>query len=786
MGETLFRPEIKELSEEKEPRRVVRVFLSQSRSMEEIMRDMKKTHDESYTNFDFTRLFFTNVVWAEKSDKSVQNAGQVMPVGGKVEKYDKGDLVITARREVVEETHLRVLDLQPFEKKVDYRLKTNNVAIDIEQYLFFGRILPTDIPVPLDPQEDKIGDFHKMDLKMMGDLYSEKARSVTGKNLRLLGNLRLPLCHEEKDNKIIRSPEEDEKVVGVFVELAGRSQDAEKKKRESVMKLVQKYLSQNEKHDSKTEVLFQQFFEAKDFFVHQKEFQKLCNDLIVIYGEEDFMDALKTAIEASNFEEEMVLPASQESSIEATLRVIYVLLETKGDYDIFLDIAQKNKSAAPFVQKIIEFIEALTDENDPSTGPEYKTKNLRHKLGSLKELDDDFITSTFCEVFGVDVSNIQSRLGEIDKFLNKLSSNAIIPNGNLGYHQTNIIEITSEIANTSLSTLIRYAFPFGDNSWKENIVKDQRDNEEIKRKVFEARRKLALLYVYTKTDEYYKEIKENGNSPINKLWTQNIVSSKTQRIYIESLNDGKNITDIEVHNDPRDLSVDDSSESEERIGVDVRKISIKGKPSFLAQMKTRVKELDSLYRKIIDRGFNDPSEVKDIYGRLFIVTEDKTDEQSFEYIRRRETRRIRIDGEMKDCDDMAPVLDIMEYLSQQDGIEIVSYTEMPQKDKAFASKGVGGGSDVKLTKFYIKHTDSKGIVRYEEVQIFTPIYDKTAFFWYNHKDKDDKKYYFERLMREKGFHSVLEQLYPTAIYGEAMHDLRMIHTRNKKKNGVKK
>ncbi|MFA7245307.1 MAG: NUDIX domain-containing protein [Candidatus Magasanikbacteria bacterium] len=780
MGEVL-RPEIKEPSKEKETREVVRVFLAQSRSVEEMWEIIQKMQEEKTSEkplekpFDFTRLLFNTIVWAEKDSISVQNSGQVMPVGGKVDETDK-TYHAAAMREVLEETHLRVLGLQEFDHNIDYTLDTKNGNVDIKQKLFFAKILPTNTAFPIDPEEDKIKKFHNLDLSMMASLYADKGEFSDGKKVELLGNLRLS---EKEDEKVLRDGENKRKAVDVFFELADKSQSAELEKRQSIIKLLYEYLSQIKPCGKEIDSAFDKFLQASNFFNHQIEFQNICTLMKSHYGDDDFWSAFKTAIEVSNLEEELVGPAKQESNIESALHTIYALLETQGDYDVFFDIAKKNHKVAHFLDKLQKFIEALTDDKDKGNGPAYQKKDLRKKLGALKDLPDELLASIFCESFGINEENVNTRLQNINVFLRNLVQKAISPriNGNDNNHYGNSVETTDEVSDASLGQLIRRAFPFGDNSWKDNFDSTEEMKLEKKRQVFEARRQLSLLDLYTATDEYYDRVVERvTKGPINKLWND-FMSPPQQFIWTKDVVDeNKNLQDVKIY----------TIEDEESSKIGMRRLKAPNlKDKYLIQTMGRTKDRDSLYRKMIERGYDDPRRVIDIFGRALVIASNPSDPKSFSYIRNIGTRNLRIDGRLKAYTDMDPVLDIIEHMSGQPGVQIISYTPTPMKGEKFSSKGAAGGGDIRLAKFYIKHTDDNGEVRYEEVQVYTPSADKTAFFWKKQKEEDDKRYYFDRLMASKGFQSVLELLFPTAIYGNVMHNLRGSHTQNKK-NGVKK
>jgi len=105
-------------------------------------------------------------------------------------------------------------------------------------------------------------------------------------------------------------------------------------------------------------------------------------------------------------------------------------------------------------------------------------------------------------------------------------------------------------------------------------------------------------------------------------------------------------------------------------------------------------------------------------------------------------------------------------------IEIQQWKGLPKNGNGMESNGVGGGGTIRLCKFYIKHTDVKGVARMREVQIFLP--KEESGIWvsgkvdYDNKKTDDERYSISRLFTHGNVYSLIELLFPYDIYGEGM------------------
>ncbi len=749
---------------EKEKRQVVRGFIVQSKSVERIKGELAGITD-------YRHLFLTKTLWAEKNAQSEQSAGQLTPIGGKV---DKGEQVHKAMvREMLEETHLRPVQVEPLDHMLSYALQNRGKNVSVEQKLFVIDILPSDRAYPLDPEEDKLEVFHGLDLRELGELFGKGEILINKKKLSLLGNLRLS-GYGADDTSIVIGDENKDVPIEIFQELSEKLFAKEIKKRRQVIKYLFQSLAFQEHEIKEWNTKFDQ---AKNFFEHQNIWKELMSSL---FEYPEFQKHFFAAMDFANFEEETKQDLPHESQVEAIIRFTYTLLNTRYDFDAYLEIAEQNPKLQDFVTKIKTFIDTLTNETK-ETGT--LQNRFAKKLESLSGLDDELVSHAFCQAFGISESSVPQKLDRISKFFVNLVGEGINPHVGKMYQKSLVTEIT-DIANSQLGNLLKYAFALRDPQWGMRVG-ERGDAGSLlmkKRIVFEARRKVALMTVFAKIDEWYADLISKGNQEIEKL-TEDMWSFPQVDAGLFFISENGELKNVVVNPDDFDALSNVLSRQETKF----RKFySTPESTSFLIGNEVRTKQLDSVYRKIIVRGTGNPDEIKDLYGRAITIVEDKTDPASSKYVRTRDTRNIMIEGQVKEVTDMAPILDILERYANKPGVRILEYKPTPAPGEGMKSKGVGGGGSVRLAKFYIEHTDGKGVVRHEEVQIFSPSEDgRSAFYWSENKKEDDKRYFLDRMLDTRGLRSFIELMFPTSIYGGPIHAMVGDQQKKKKGNGSK-
>lgn len=735
--------------EHEKVREVVRAFIVQSKSIDRIKTEFSEIED-------FRDLFLTKVVLAEKSAQSEKNAGQVTPIGGKVDAKDKTP-AHAMLREMLEETHLRPVEWKALPTALDYTLRTPKKDIAIDQKFFIVDVLPSDYAYPLDPEEDKIEKFHGLDLSQLGSLFGNGEIENDGSTVTLLGNLRLPIAQIEQDSSVIFSEEKKEIPFQIFEELSGELWKKESKKRMSVLHILFDTLALSE--DEKTS-WFSRFENTETFFDSQLVWREC---LLTLQKKSDFEKHFLAAVDLSNFSEETKKDLPAESQVEAIIRFIYTLLNTRFDFDDYFEIAEKNPKLSEFISKIKKFIDSV------STQKKRKGKlsqSLAEKASFIQNLDSELLSHIFCEAFDLHENEVPQKLDRINKFINNIVDAAIYSRVGDSYPKDSVNQIT-DISGAQLGTLISYAFALENPSWGDDAGEGEEALRMKKRIVFEARRKLTLLYLFSEVDKNYAEVIKNGNEPIEKLVQGLLTLPQVKGEIISVSSKDGNLENIFVN---ENLDISDENIKIKKQETKFRRFKQKeGAVSFLVGNEVRTKQMDSVYRKVIVRGISNPKDIKDIYGRTFTLVEDPNSTNSKKYLVQRESRMLMIDGKLQMVNDFAPILDILEYYQNQKGVRITQYKATPRLGEKMQSNSVGG-NQIRVAKFYVEHTDEKGIERTEEIQIFSPSEDgKSALYWQAKKKEDDERYFLDRMLDTKGLRSFLELIFPTAIYDEPIH-----------------
>jgi 8-oxo-dGTP pyrophosphatase MutT (NUDIX family) len=744
--------------EMKETQKVVRAFIVQAKSLERVQEEFAQMKDPR-------DLFLTKVVLAEKSAQSHNNAGQVMPVGGKVDKKDKNALE-SMLREMLEETHLRPIQMERLEPSLPYTLLTKDGDVSIDQDLYVGEILPSDYAYPLNPEEDKIARFHGLDLKQLGELYGEGSVKNDGSTVTLLGNLRLPLENIQKDTSVNIDPQNQNIPVEIFGELTATLGQKEIVKREKVRKILFDTLNLSEVVKQEWN---QKFENTKGIFFEYQNVWSQC--LGVLRQEVDFEKHFFASIDLSNFHEEVENVLPRQSQVEAIIRLVYSLLNTQYDFDEYLDVAKQNPKLTEFIEKIEKFLVTFstTGEKDQSL-----SQTFSEKVKHIEDFPEELLAHAFCESFNIDESTVAQRLERINKFLASVVDTAINPRVGKTY-QKNLVSPISDISGAQLGKLIKYGFSLDKPKWGNRAGQKSESRALKKRMVFEARRSLTLLYLFAKVDAHYSSVMEKGKQPLEEL-TAGYLSLPIHRaflLYRENEHDElENIDVFEQKDDAHQISglvqetkirefIHPKPETEREV-----------KPSFFVGNEVRTKQMDSVYRKVIVRGSDDPKSIKDIYGRSLTLVPDFRDKNSEKYLITKQKRTLFIDGELREVEDYAPILDIIEYYSHQPNVRVIKFKPTPKDGEKIVSSGVGGG-EIRVSKFYVEHTDTKGTVRYEEIQIFAPSEDgRSAAYWEKKKKDDDARYFLDRMLDTKGLRSFIELMFPTTIYGEPIHAMQ--------------
>lgn len=277
---------------------------------------------------------------------------------------------------------------------------------------------------------------------------------------------------------------------------------------------------------------------------------------------------------AGYHQEEVSEKHAGRSHNEMVLRVVFSLLESKFNYDNYIELIKNNSDLSDFANRLEKFINILSSGGNDDESHQ----NLAYRLKSLDELDPELLTQV------------------------------------------------GEIRNAKIFTLLKYALPGIGSKEKGRFKNDHdeavehQDKSMLRRVVFEARRKLAMLFLLLETDEYYDDVIDVGTQEIQEL---------------------------------------------------------------------RRKERESLYRKMIVRGFDGPEDVKDIHGRSLVITPTK--DRALNVILKKEERVIEVCGkdgngnmlcEDKNFEDHAAVFEIIENLQKDKHVKILEYKPTNESNTA--------------------------------------------------------------------------------------------------------
>lgn len=737
MTETFRSPEFRE---QMKPKEVSRVYITQAKPTRRLQRELT-----AYT--EGQPLFLTQTLWAEKSSASDISAKQIQPVGGVL---TPGETPLAgAMREAMEETHLRILGITPI-GDITYTLKRpNKDAQQTKQHLFIGHALPLDVPYPINPEEDKFETFHELDIAQLSELYTEH-RSTD--SITLFGNLRLPTPDGQSSDPHVTLLE-PEKNYDITIGMVAHIQEKEAVKRYLT---VQYFFKLRKQHSDDERTLLHKL-KSGDFFDRHNAFKEF---LRIYITNDTSRQQFLTAFDMSNFEEEVQainqFGTEQEknkmkgTNSENVLRSILSFLFTHFENDTYLDIAEQNPQLREFIGCIRTFIRILFSKHDTPG-------SITNLDETFSETENELIEGAFIEAFGLPKEKIGHMLTNISEFITDLVKSAIIPNTDGTYHKITIDEY-NDIRDADLATLIRIAFPGRKKEWKKSVPEPERQ-----RMVFEARRKLALLYLLREPDQWYDTHIETRIPKIANFWSTTL-----------PLSNRGNVSERIIYTDESKNTIDniilfteelDTTKPVVAQQTKLRRWSPKTLHPFLAEVTVRTKTRPSLYRKFITRGV-DKRTTGDVYGRSISIIPDPEQKDSFTYSTTREKRILTVNNSTKEYEDFGPILDIIEQLHNA-GFVITEYKPTPKDGEKIQSNGPGGGAPIRLAKFYIQTPDES---QREEVQIFSPSTDgKSALYWKHIKEEDDKTYSIDRLIETNSLRSVTELLFPTPIYGEPLH-----------------
>jgi len=772
---------------ERKPHEMARVFIAQSKSTEQVRAEMyagKKPYEIS----------FLNLVFAQKSGDSM-NPDELLPVGGS--RVIEERPLDAARRHMMEETHLRPVDLVKV-GSMSFGLKKYRDEIDAKVHsdYYLAKVLPHDELYSLNPEDDKIVRYHHVDLatyedQVLRDGYLIVDDNGDEKKLPLVDSLRVNDGSGLVDNLL-----EDNTARASLVQeklLKSLKDDNDRKSRwvvEHWLDILD--VSGSEKDD----VLNLLEKEGKDW---KMAFDTIWSWAIKTVFKGDVKAAQESflaAYDLSIFEEEVGEELKNQTKDEALFRAMLALLESKYDYDSYLKILKDNPRLKDFAVKVESFLGNISDKPEDSHESSHREQAIRSK--SLDVWDEDYVEDAFIDSFfgdkrTYDRGEFKKKFAVMNATINELLDENIVRGKLVGVvgekFNDRLLTQISEVRDANLIDLIKLAWPGVAKDEKHRFrtkpeIEEPQNPNILKRAVFEARRKLAYLFILFDADSHYGSVVENGKGEIEKVWGEILEGPTVYRYLTEEKGENGDLLDIKVS---KSKSPDQSSQE-----TVLRPCKLEDGNYTLFAQSARTKSRQSFYRKVLVRGKGGVEDIKDIYGRSLVVAPSAS--VSIEDLLKKDSQVLQTyneDGSSRDLEeftDYRVVLEIIQRLQNNPNVKILKYIPTNDPGSSFSSSGVGGGAEICLAKFYIEHTNEKGEKNYEEVQIFSPTDEEhSGFYWEKTKKKDDSSYDFERVLRpdKNRLHSFVEVNYPARIYGAPIKNANVgvVVRKNGKKNG---
>ena len=737
---------------------VVRVFLSQSTSSKEIK---AKT---DLANISFTQTLFI------KKDKTSNNPGQIMPVGGQIDAKDRKDMALypiitAATRELIEETHLVPTKIHPMKNGQNYKFfhkhsgqqKENNSAFVV------GRLLSRrfDKPYPIDIKEDRIGGFVYLTMNEVEKLLENGHLIHDNEELNILDSLHPDEKKREEKRTITNSEERNI----VIQEVLSKLKEEEYKKKYNIIEYLLNNFITKETEIYKEKL--NKINSKSDYSQKYKEINILWKEMVdkKLFSWENVRDALnidnyKEYIDnlEDNYEK---TEKNKNGLMMPTLYLLYPLffgmspkianrikkqilkLESKEKNYTEINFARifEMSSALHFISK---YLEEINSKENPNPG--HYLREIKNRLDIASDIKEMKL-SDIAEVFGkkymdnLNENRLNVVLKEIDTWYKDIQTAL---DKKIGQNKIDINQ--NKVENKSIEELLHIIFS------KEWAVEE---NDKIR---FEAQRKLILSLIFYEAFKYLEKIKSIGVANIDTI-EQNILG-------IENTQNNKTDFDFSLN-------------------------------AFSGKRVVSVKNLYSLARKAIERDilhFNS-GEFNDIFRESLIF-----DENGFRNERGELDLQLQqqspLDNERFSADDKKKSLDIpkcvFDYIQEMDikakqkgyKLTIKNWKPLPEKGKGLSSNSKAGGAKIRLCKFIIilDTTDQYGTAKTEtkEVQCFLPNVNENGEIIsskedYDFKQIDDKRYATDRLLVQSIHRSMVELLWPVAIYGEG---IKVIYSKN--------
>ncbi len=668
------------------------------------------SENEIPENTDLANLYFTKSIWIRKG-ADAKNPNQIMPIGGKADEGEED--IETADRELLEETHLvpKYGAGKELKSVQNYSFTSNGKVQEREAHFTTTELLPGtyDIPYPMDNAEDKIGGFIPLDVGEVTAFFKENKTKIGDEELPILDSL-------EQEQSIKKEILEAQKVVEM------------NKKKKVISTLAKRKFNRKDVSEILKEVE-----EMKDFDQVQEYWKEFVEN-----NSFDLATIQKSLKETNDVEyiEDLGKKFNEENkTLVPTINLIFPLLFNEGFGGKELIHLIKGN---PQLEKLYKLSRLLSLFNLYNQGDKKAKKRLEKTIES--ENIDEEVLKTYLQkekLIGDKFTHYFTELAtEVDELFRQLNKDL---NMRLSGFQ---VDQKNEVQSRNLEETLELAF--------------SKDIGKIKR--FEAQRRLVLVYMLYDIKSYLLSVLNTGIGKMDKLEGS-----------LEIKNEGSPDTTSGV----RKLKLDNNF--------------------YEVKIEKRTKVLRSLLRKAIVRDNFNLNSFNDIFAEsiTFVNTSDFMDkenefklpfvENEIPCLKISDAKGKQITPENIANHRMPQVVfdyikGLYDNVTPGDHMEIVEWKGLPLEGEAFQSNSAGGGSKIRLCKFYINLYTKDNNKSSREVQIFLPRVIKDpntgeskvvgGLYDNEYKKVDDDKYASNRLFH-KGIHrSMIELLFPVAIYGE--------------------
>lgn len=767
-----------EIEKEKKPEQVFHLFLLQSR-------DYRDINDEE----DIRNMNFTNMLFVEKS--GIVNPNQLMPVRGSKRGQERFSEAIA--RESVQATHVRpvshslvLLNEEDNPYKYSFYHQGKGMEVHNEALFLTGKILPEPYDQPYALEEEgpekeslNIKSYVRLSPKEVHELLEEgSVVTKDGQRHAVLDSLSPDPAAREKNKTQIDEKQRDEMAKEIerslsFIEAAKKLDILRQISLRIFNDLEGKPIDLSDsplkKDDSRKKI--QELGKRYDniAFSDKEAVEPFITEVNLCWASQSAylnMDLIRQALYYSNLEAMVRKAAGVHYDTKKGRKISKFDIETGQGVptlSLIFPLLLREEPNSLLLKKELNMSELFILGKNP------QLLKLLKILRTLRKAEQEGVTD-FQQIAAalegeklIDTRFIKDfpEMSEaIDEFFERLYKVTGVYNADpceqIKQHPAKKDSAEKE-QELDLQTLLSYAGGSADY-YQSHYIKPEK--KRIVR--WEAQRKLILMLLLADANQAYVTRTDRGLGAIERL-ENDFIKEKKDHTYTLEFN-----------------PIDNEGNRSERY-ENVR-IESRGEPKNLLDVLKKTIIRDSSAGTAIGYPY-------DIYARSYIfddISEEDSALQTFSIPVNPETNDVfgvQINGKFVDSIQAPrPVAEMIASLLRkgQDNIEIYAYKQALQPGQRFNSDSPGGAGMVRFTKFLICHIDKTQeppIERFEEVQVYTPLYGadgkmiRNASDEYKNKKEDDKRYQIQRLFTTKGLRSFIELLFPAEIYGDQIRKM---------------